>query len=907
MSTATVVAVQGQAWIQSEDGTLRELRPGDQIQDGERLVTSQGGEVSIAPGGTGAPQALTGSGQVSLWQSPQGAVDAVLHTTEAGDGADDGALESLGVPLAAGSAALIDAPVPDGTQAASTGEGEELAELAELADQADNVLGDAELNDLLAAIDAGDGDLFDNLEDPAAGGAGGGDDEGSNFVRLLRIVELVDPLAFQFDLGGRDELIDRDFTGVDAVDPGDDDEGVTLIGLDGPGDGGTPGSGGPGNPGGPGSPGNPGGPGGPGNPGGSGDLPVGASSAEQVLYEADLSGGTRGDSTQLIRSGSFGFTSPDGLSTLSVGPVTLTFAQLSALGTSPVTIVTKHGLLTLTGFSGSAAGGTVSYTYQLTNNVDNDAEAGATDGGFLDSLAVRAVDVDGSSAGGSLDILIIDDAPVAVDDATVETTDDAAVTLNVVTNATGADTLGADGASLTAAELVDADAGSLVFNADGTITYTPAPGFEGTAEIRYTLTDNDGDTSQATWRVVVEDDEPVVQVMPDAPKASGNSEVDEAGLDDGGSQSATDLETTSGTIAIDTGSDSVGSVVISGVDVTNGGTVQGTYGTLVVSVVNGDYSYTYTLDDNTTDHSSQGTGSDGIQDVFSLVVTDSDGDVSDPAALAVDIKDDVPEATDDAAETDENVAITVNVLDGSAGGADVAGADGPVTLTNAALQDPSQGSVSFNGDGSVTFTPATGFEGDVLIDYTITDTDGDTANATLTITVDATPVVEVNPESPNASGNNEVDEAGLDDGGSQSATDLETTSGTIAIDTGSDSVGSVVISGVDVTNGGTVQGTYGVLTVTVNSGVYSYSYTLSDNTTDHSSQGSGSDGIQDVFSLVVTDSDGDVSDPAALTIDIKDDVPEATDDAAETDENVAITVNVLDGSAGGADVAGADG
>ncbi|MGK0548015.1 hypothetical protein ACSEE7_21255, partial [Halomonas cupida] len=73
----------------------------------------------------------------------------------------------------------------------------------------------------------------------------------------------------------------------------------------------------------------------------------------------------------------------------------------------------------------------------------------------------------------------------------------------------------------------------------------------------------------------------------------------------------------------------------------------------------------------------------------------------------------------------------------------------------------------------------------------------------------------------------------------------------------------VVISGVDVTNGGTVQGTYGVLTVTVNSGVYSYSYTLSDNTTDHSSQGTGSDGIQDVFSLVVTDSDGDVSDPAA--------------------------------------------
>ena len=44
------------------------------------------------------------------------------------------------------------------------------------------------------------------------------------------------------------------------------------------------------------------------------------------------------------------------------------------------------------------------------------------------------------------------------------------------------------------------------------------------------------------------------------------------------------------------------------------------------------------------------------------------------------------------------------------------------------------------------------------------------------------------PESPNASGNNEVDEAGLDDGGSQAATDLETTSGAINIDTGSDTL-----------------------------------------------------------------------------------------------------------------------
>ncbi|MBS8271971.1 hypothetical protein DYI26_25210, partial [Halomonas litopenaei] len=85
----------------------------------------------------------------------------------------------------------------------------------------------------------------------------------------------------------------------------------------------------------------------------------------------------------------------------------------------------------------------------------------------------------------------------------------------------------------------------------------------------------------------------------------------------------------------------------------------------------GDYSYSYTLADNTEDHTTQGTATDDVKDDFALVIEDSDGDVNDSATLTIDIKDDVPEAKDDAAETDENEAITVNVLDGTAGGPDV--------------------------------------------------------------------------------------------------------------------------------------------------------------------------------------------------------------------------------------------
>ena len=146
--------------------------------------------------------------------------------------------------------------------------------------------------------------------------------------------------------------------------------------------------------------------------------------------------------------------------------------------------------------------------------------------------------------------------------------------------------------------------------------------------------------------------------------------------------------------------------------------------------------------------------------------------------------------------------------------------------------------------------------------YHLTDPDKNPSRQTLGWHMDDEPEIEVNPESPNASGNNEVDEAGLDDGGSQAQTDLETTSGGINIDTGSDTLASLKIvdkdgTQVDVTNGGTVQGVYGTLTVTESNGDYSYSYTLADNTEDHMTQGTATDDVKDDFALVIEDSDED--------------------------------------------------
>src|SRR5690606_34752795 len=102
-----------------------------------------------------------------------------------------------------------------------------------------------------------------------------------------------------------------------------------------------------------------------------------------------------------------------------------------------------------------------------------------------------------------------------------------------------------------------------------------------------------------------------------------------------------------------------------------------------------------------------------------------------------------------------------------------------------------------------TYTPAAGEEGTVTFDYSITDGDGDTSTATVTITLlpDSVPTVEI----VTAAGGAIVDEAGLP-GGSDAASNSETTVGTLTIATGSDTVGSLIVGGVDVTNGGTVTG-----------------------------------------------------------------------------------------------------
>ena len=91
------------------------------------------------------------------------------------------------------------------------------------------------------------------------------------------------------------------------------------------------------------------------------------------------------------------------------------------------------------------------------------------------------------------------------------------------------------------------------------------------------------------------------------------------------------------------------------------------------------------------------------------------------------IFDDVPVTQDDEVSTDEDVALTINVLSNDSVGTD----GGSITDFN----QPANGTVVLNDNGTFTYTPAANFSGEDSFDYTLTDGNGDSATATATVNV----------------------------------------------------------------------------------------------------------------------------------------------------------------------------
>ncbi|ENE4764754.1 tandem-95 repeat protein [Vibrio parahaemolyticus] len=417
--------------------------------------------------------------------------------------------------------------------------------------------------------------------------------------------------------------------------------------------------------------------------------------------------------------------------------------------------------------------GTVTYTPDE-NYVGKDTFTYVvTSGGVSESTTVE------------VNVTPVSDAPVAKDDIAT-TQEDTAVTIDVLPNDTDAD---GDKLSIESAS-VPKEQGTVEV-VDGKLVFTPAENFNGDAEITYTVTDG-ALTDQATVKVTVNavNDTPVVEsniadqtlaedftpytidlniAFSDVDNVdgeltfsvSGNSNIQVAIVNDiatitptadwNGSETLTftatdpsgesvsqtvnftiapvaDIVADKATVVEDTPTiikvldndtfESTDKVV--SLDAENGpknGTV----------IVNNDGTVTYTPDENYVG-----------KDTFTYVVTS--GGVSESTTVEVNVTpvSDAPVAKDDIATTQEDTAVTIDVLTNDT---DV---DGDKLSIESASVPKEQGTVEVV-DGKLVFTPVENFNGDAEITYIVTDGQlTDEAKVTVTVNpVNDAPTIKV--------------------------------------------------------------------------------------------------------------------------------------------------------------------
>ncbi|MBS4079547.1 retention module-containing protein [Pseudomonas rustica] len=654
---------------------------------------------------------------------------------------------------------------------------------------------------------------------------------------------------------------------------------------------------------------------------------------ELNLNEANLPDGSAANPAALTQSGSFTVNAPDGLTSLSVGGISLVSGGV-AVG-FPQSITTQLGnTLTITGYNAST--GVVTYSYTLNGSDTHAAGDGANN--LSEQFTVVAGDSNGDTATGTLDVNITDDVPRAVDDSNASTASETLLTLtgNVLTN----DVQGADRVATgpVTPGTFTGTYGTLVLNANGTYTYTLNTsdadfkalhgGGNGTETFAYTLTDSDGDSSTANLVLQIHNnDDPVT--LGGLNIAGGELTVFEKSLALGSSPDSAAL-TQSGSFTV-TALDGVTTLTVGGIAVVTNGVAAGfpqsvttpLGSTLTITGFNaatGVVSYSYTLVDNEAHPNANGANT--LPEQFAVTVVDDNGTTGN-ATLDVNIIDDLPKAVDDSntgTASETNLSLTGTVLTNDVQGADrvVIGENaGPITAGTFA---GTYGTLVLNANGTYTYTLNTsdadfkalhgGGNGTENFTYTITDSDGDTSTANLVLQIhnNDDPVI-INGLNVNG-GELTVYEKNLSDGSAPDSTQL-TQSGTFNI-TALDGVTTLTVGGIAVVTNGVAAGFPQSITTPLGStltitgfnettGVVSYSYTLVDNEAHPNANGANT--LPEQFAVTVVDDNGTTAN-ATLDVNIVDDLPKGVDDSnagTASETNLSLTGNVLTNDVQGAD------
>jgi hypothetical protein len=291
----------------------------------------------------------------------------------------------------------------------------------------------------------------------------------------------------------------------------------------------------------------------------------------------------------------------------------------------------------------------------------------------------------GGSATNTITVTVGNAPPVAVADAVTVPADQPS-TVAVLANDTDPNT--AD--HLTATIDQQPVHGTATVNPDGTVKYTPNPGFTGTDTFHYLVSDGNGGSGGATVTLSVVNSAPAAR--PDSDATDTNSPV------------------TLSVLGNDTDPNN-DSLTVTAVTTPGNGK----------AVINGDSTITYTPKD----------GFCGT-DTFTYTVSDPSG-TSSTAVVTITVRNAAPIAVNDSFVVRPGVLTTLNVL---------ANDTDPNTNQGrsvASVVAAARGTVTLNSDGTVTYrTTATG--GTDTFDYVLTDDLGLTDTATVTITIDAAPI-----------------------------------------------------------------------------------------------------------------------------------------------------------------------
>lgn len=321
-----------------------------------------------------------------------------------------------------------------------------------------------------------------------------------------------------------------------------------------------------------------------------------------------------------------------------------------------------------------------------------------------DSFTFKANDgtVDSNVAKVSITVKSVNDAPVAVNDSAT-TNEDSPVTLNVKANDTDV-----DGDTLKVTSTTNGTHGSVVINANGTVTYTPAANYNGPDSFTYTISDSNGGNGTATVTVTVNS-------VNDAPTAADQSVTTNEDVAKSITLGANDIDGDILTYAI-TQLPANGTLSVGGTDITEVGPITG-------NVVK------YTPDANYP----LGTMNDG-SDSFTFVANDGTVE-SNEAEVSITITAvcDAPVVQGDSYSVDEDNTLSVDAPGVLGNDEELDGE----TLHAVKVTGPSHGTLTLNDNGSFIYKPAANYNGADSFSYKATDGFLESATVTVSLTVNA--------------------------------------------------------------------------------------------------------------------------------------------------------------------------